>query len=119
MLFIVLVFFSIIFFLEFCYINGSLEEHFLVDVILLIKLFDDDDDDESCSQSPRYPCPAEALLPMGHRTQHSNLFQAFRWWGPVKTLEQGKKKQGGGGREAAIQVFQRVLVLLIYLSLYV
>ena len=46
MLFIVLVIFSIIvFFLEFCYINGSLEEHFLMNVILFIKLFDDDDDE--------------------------------------------------------------------------
>ena len=36
-----LVTFSIIvFFLEFCYINGPLEEHFL----MLIKLFDDDDE---------------------------------------------------------------------------
>ena len=42
MLFIVLAIFSIIvFFLEFCYINDSLEEHFSMNVIPLIKLFDD------------------------------------------------------------------------------
>ena len=46
MLFIVLVILiSQFFFLEFCYINSSLEEHFLTNVILLIKLFDDNDDD--------------------------------------------------------------------------
>ena len=47
MLFIVLIIFRIIvFFLAFCYINGSLEEHFLMNVIPLIKLFDDDDERE-------------------------------------------------------------------------